>query len=108
MNVWYKFKDLIVGDKIIVTDFINECKEYEITHINTFGFSDKIRYFFAKYVGEDCESIIDFRVDDVEETHVVIDGCRWVYINGEEFIMDCNSRIDRIKSYKEKFLSKIN
>lgn len=106
MNVWYKFKDLIVGDKIIVTDFINECKEYEITNITTFDFSDKMRYFFAKYVGEDCKSIIDFRVDDVEKTHVVIDGCRWVYINGDEFIMDCNTRIDRIKSYKEKFYQK--
>lgn len=104
MNVWYKFKDLIVGDKIIVTDFINECKEYEITHIYTFDFSDKIRYFFAKYTDEYCEGIINFRVDDVEKTHVVIDGCRWVYINGEEFIMDCNSRINRIKSYKEKFI----
>ena len=106
MNVWYNFKDLIVGDKIIVTDFINECKKYEITSITTFDFSDKMCYFYAKYVGEDCKSIIDFRVDDVEKTHVVIDGCRWVYINGDEFIMDCNTRIDRIKSYKEKFYQK--
>lgn len=106
MNVWYKFKDLIVGDKIIVTDFINECKEYEITHINTFEFSDRIRYFFAEYKDDIFGKLIDFRVDDVEKTHVVIDGCRWVYINGEEFIMDCNTRIDRINSYKEKFYQK--
>lgn len=103
-----KFKDLKVGDKIIVTDFINECEVYEVTHINTFDFSDRMRYFFAEYKDDNSGNLIDFRVDDIEKSCVVIDGCRWVYVDSDEFDMECDSRVKKMGAFRNHIFVKVH
>lgn len=98
-----KFGELIVGDKVIVTNFKSVCREWTIWEIVKYG--STWHFFIKRELGMGV-LYQDFCVHDLEYTRLTLDNGDVVYINGDEFVGDCNSVIDNIRGFKAQMLNK--
>lgn len=99
--MWFTFRDLSIGDNVIISDFVSFCNKFEVWDIVRYG--DTI-HVYAKRQNSSGTYYTNFCVNDLDYTHVYLDDGRAVYTNSEDFIEDCEIRRDRIKEFKEQII----
>lgn len=101
-DIRFTFKDLHEGDEIIVTDFVSRCDYYQVASI---GKCETRWHFLLEYRNGDTTKYVTFWVKDLTDTHAYLEDGRAVYVNAVDFLEDCDTRCDRIKELKDKFIN---
>ena len=101
-NIRFTFKDMHEGDEIIVTDFVSRCDYYQIASI---GKCETRWHFLLECHNGVTTKYVVFWVNDLEHTHEYLEDGRVVYVNAVDFLEDCDTRRDRIKELKDKFIN---
>lgn len=101
-GIRFTFKDLVEGDEIIVTDFVSKCDYYQVIVV---GKGEVGPPFVLEYRNGDTTKYVTFWVKDLTDTHTYLEDGRAVYVNAVDFLEDCDTRRDRIKELKDKFIN---
>lgn len=101
--MWFTFRDLTIGNEVIISDFVSFCDKFEVWDIVRYG--DTIHVYAKRQ--KNGTYYTNFCVNDLDYTHVYLDDGRAVYINSEDFIEDCEIRRNKIKEFKEQIIGNV-